>query len=182
MRADGGADWSRAQRRLHWTNAALILLAFPIAWVMVAVPFRELLLKFVLFQVHKTLGLLVLMTGLARVFVRVRHGRPEWDAGLPRWQRKAAERLHVALYILLLLVPVLGYLVACTAPIQIPTLFFGIVPVPALFGVNKVWFPVLLNLHRAAAIALVLLAAGHAAAAVHNHRRGRNVLRRMWSG
>ncbi len=149
---------------------------------MAAVPFEELLLKFLLFQVHKTLGLLVLIAALLRLVIRFRRGRPEWDPGLPGWQRKAAGRLHAALYVLLLVVPVLGYLVACTAPVQIPTLFFGILPVPAIVGESKPWFPLLLDLHRAAAIALVLLATGHAAAAIHNHRRDLPVLRRMWSG
>lgn len=174
--------WSPAQRRLHWVIALLIVLAFPIAWVMAAVPFEDLLLKFVLFQVHKTLGLLVLLAAVARVLVRLRRGRPDWDEELAKWQRKAAQRLHAALYVLILVVPVLGYFVACTAPVDIPTLFFGVLPVPAIVGVNKVWFPVLLDLHRAAAITLVLLAIGHAAAAVQHHRRGRAVLRRMWSG
>jgi len=182
MRADWAAAWSPAQRRLHWANASLILLAFPVAWVMVAVPLRELLLKFVLFQLHKTLGLLALAVGVARLGIRLRRGRPDWDAGLPDWQRKAAEGLHTALYVLILVVPALGYLVACTAPLQIPTLFLGFVPVPAVIGASQAWYPVLLQLHRGAAIGLVLLAAGHAAAAVHNHRRGLGVLRRMWSG
>ncbi|MGH7107912.1 MAG: cytochrome b [Acetobacteraceae bacterium] len=174
--------WSPAQRRLHWAIALLILLAFPIAWVMAAVPFADLLLKFVLFQVHKTLGLLVLLAALARLLVRLRRGRPDWDEDLADWQRKAARHLHAALYVLILAVPALGYFVACTAPAQIPTLFLGVVPVPAIVGVNKLWFPVLLDLHRAAAITLVLLAIGHAAAAVQHHRLGRTVLRRMWSG
>jgi len=160
----------------------LILLAFPIAWWMAAVPFEELLLKFVLFQVHKTLGILVLIAVLWRLFIRLRRGRPEWEAGLPEWQRKAARRLHVALYVLLLVVPVLGYLVACTAPARIPTLFLGVIPIPAIVGASKPWFLLLLDLHRAAAIALVLLAIGHAAAAIHNHRRGLAGLRKMWSG
>ncbi|MGH7068877.1 MAG: cytochrome b [Acetobacteraceae bacterium] len=182
MPGDLPGRWSPAQRRLHWAIALLILVAFPIAWVMAAVPFEDLLLKFVLFQVHKTLGLLVLLAAVARIFIRLHRGRPGWEEELPEWQRKAAQRLHAALYVLIFLVPVLGYFVACTAPVEIPTLFLGVLPVPAIVGVSKPWFPVLLDLHRAAAITLVLLASGHAAAAVQHHRRGRAVLRRMWSG
>lgn len=176
------ASWSRAQRRLHWWHALLILLAFPIAWVMVAVPLEQLLLKFVLFQIHKTLGLLALGVALARLALRLTRGRPGWDPGLPDWQRRAAAGLHLALYALFLVVPVLGYLVACTAPLQIPTLFLGFIPIPALLGMNKELFLLLFAAHRTAAIALVLLAAGHALAAVHNQVHGRPVLARMWSG
>ncbi|MGH7121728.1 MAG: cytochrome b [Acetobacteraceae bacterium] len=181
-RTDTRLAWSPAQRRLHWAIALMILLAFPIAWIMAAVPFAELLLKFILFQVHKTLGLLVLIAAILRLVVRLRRGRPAWDAGLSQWQQNAARRLHAALYVLLFVVPVLGYFVACTAPVRIPTLFLGVIPIPGVIGENERWFPILLDLHRAAAIALVLLAAGHAAMALHHHRRGVGVLRRMWSG
>lgn len=181
-RADKRIAWSPAQRRLHWAIAVMVLLAFPIAWVMAGVPFEELLLKFILFQVHKTIGLLVLIAAIARLGIRLCRGRPAWDAGLSEWQQNAARRAHAALYVLLFTVPVLGYFVACTAPIGIPTLFLGVLPVPAIVGESERWFPILLNLHRAAAIALVLLAAGHAAAALQHHRRGLGVLRRMWSG
>lgn len=149
---------------------------------MAAIPFTELLLKFLLFQVHKTLGLLVLALAALRLVIRLRRGRPAWDARLLAWQLSAARRLHAALYLLLFVVPVLGYFVACTAPVRIPTLFFGILPVPALVGENKFWFPILLDLHRAAAIALVVLAAVHAAAALHHHQRGLALLRKMWAG
>lgn len=174
--------WSGAQRRLHWTHAVLIVLAFSIAWMMVGVSLDALLLKFVLFQIHKTLGLLALAVALARLGLRLARRRPPWDPALPAWQRKAAQGTHLALYGLFLLVPVLGYLVACTAPLQIPTLFLGVIPIPSLFGVSRTYFVILFAAHRTAAIALIVLACGHALAAVHNQRRGIPVLSRMWSG
>lgn len=181
-RTDSPLAWRPAQRRLHWAIAALIVLAFPVAWVMAAVPFEELLLKFVLFQVHKTLGILVLVAVIPRLVIRLRHGRPAWDAEITRWQQNAAGCLHATLYVLLFAVPVLGYFVACTAPVRIPTLFFGVLPIPGITGESPRWFPLLLDLHRAAAITLVVLATGHAAVALHHHRSGLAVLRRMWAG
>jgi cytochrome b561 len=77
------AGWSTAQRRLHWWTAALVGLGFVLGWVMVAVPLRALLAKFLLYQVHKTLGLLVLGLTAARLPVRLRRGRPAWDAAVP---------------------------------------------------------------------------------------------------
>jgi hypothetical protein len=46
MAAERPASWSRAQRILHWAIAALVLLAAPMGVYMVALPFRQLLLKF----------------------------------------------------------------------------------------------------------------------------------------
>jgi cytochrome b561 len=176
------AQWSSAQRRLHWWTASLVGLGFVLGWVMVAVPLRVLLTKFLLYQAHKTLGLLVLMLTLARLPVRLRRGRPAWDAALPAWQRRAAARMHLALYGLLLVVPALGYLTAATAPAQVPTLFLGVIPVPHLVGTDLAWFAVLRQVHRALAILLVALATAHALAALANHLRGHRGLVAMWRG
>jgi cytochrome b561 len=176
------AGWSIAQRRLHWWTAGLVGLGFVLGWVMVAVPLRALLAKFLLYQAHKTLGLLVLLLTLARLPLRLRRGRPHWDAALPDWQRRAAALMHLALYGLLLVVPVLGYLTAATAPAQVPTLFLGVIPVPHLIGADPAWFAVLRQVHRALAILLVALASAHALAAVTNHLRGHRGLAAMWRG
>ena len=174
--------WSRGQRALHWWTAAFVAVTFVIAWVMVAVPLSELLVKFLLYQLHKTLGILVFLAVLARLVLRARRGRPDQDTGMPAWQARAAAGGHAALYGLLLVTPMLGYLTASLAPLRIPTLFLGVIPLPALTGPDAAWFAVVVVLHRICACALVLLAAGHAAAAIQHHRRGLGVLRRMWKG
>ncbi len=179
MANETAAGWSRPQRVLHWTMAALVLLAVPVGLIMTALPFRELLLKFVLYQLHKTLGLTVFVLVLAQLALHWRRGRPAWDAGLPAWQRRAAVAVHAALFSLLLLTPLAGYLTAATAPAKIPTLFLGVIPVPHLVGTNPVWFGVLREVHVALATLLVLLACGHALIAVQHHLKGRNTLIRM---
>lgn len=177
--AEPPAAWSAAQRVLHWWTAALVLLAFPMGWLMVAVPLHELLAKFLLYQLHKTLGLLIFAMVAVRLALRAKGGRPGWNLDLPEWQRRAAGTMHGLLYALLLVTPVLGYLTAATAPARVPTLFLGVIPVPHLLAPDPAWFAVLRQSHRSLAILLVVLAAGHATAAVHNHRRGRATLARM---
>ena len=149
---------------------------------MVGLPFTQLLLKFRLYQAHKTIGLIVLALVCLRLFLRMVWRRPEQDEDLPRWQLGAASSVHAVLYVLLLAVPVLGYLTAATAPIGVPTLFLGLLKVPHLVGPDREWFAMIRPLHRGAAIALVLLASGHATMAIHHHGRGRATLRRMWRG
>jgi cytochrome b561 len=175
------ADWSLTQRLLHWTTAILVIGGFVVAFVMVALPLRELVLKFTLYQVHKSIGLLVLVTVLARLALRLMRGRPAHE-GLSRSQARAASVGHGALYGLLIVVPVLGYCVASTASLRIPTRFLGLIALPDPFGANPALFAVLRPLHLGLAIALVALAAGHAAMAVYHHLRGNRVLWRMWSG
>ncbi len=177
-----GPGWTATQRRLHWWIAALIGIGFCVAPLMVAVPLRALLAKFLLYQLHKTIGLTVLALAAARLVVRARHGRPAPDATMPAWQRRAAASVHAALYALALITPSFGYLTAATAPAQVPTLFLLIVPVPHVIGPSPAWYPLIRQLHRGCAILLVTLGLGHAAAALRHHRRGRPTLLAMWRG
>jgi cytochrome b561 len=182
MPTDQPAGWSRAQRRLHWWIAALIILGFALGWLMVAVPLAQLLTKFLLYQLHKTIGLTVLLLAVLRIAVRLRHGRPPWEADLPAWQRHAAATVHALLYLLILATPILGYFTAATAPAQVPTLYFLVIPVPHLVGPSTAAFGIVQPLHRALAILLILLASGHAAMAIRHHSQGRATLTMMWRG
>ena len=180
--APAASVWSLAQRRLHWWTAALVAFGFALGWVMVATPLRALLLKFVFFQLHKTLGLLVFAMAAGRLLLRATRPRPVSDAGLPPWHIRAAAIGHAALYVLLVAVPLLGYLTAASAPAGVPTLFLGVIPVPHVLAPDAAWFAALRPLHQALAIALVVLAGGHALFALWHHRHGRGTLRAMWGG
>lgn len=179
MSASLSEGWSTAQRRLHWIVAGLVAAGFAIGLVMVALPLTLLLEKILAYQAHKSIGLLVPPLVLWRLWLRARHGRPPEDKGIPAWQRHAAALGHAALYALLLVVPVLGYLSASTAPGQIETVFFLLIPVPHLLGPDEALYERLRGLHQALAWTLVVLAAGHAAMALVHHRQGRRTLVRM---
>jgi cytochrome b561 len=182
MAMERPASWSRAQRTLHWAIAALVLLAAPLGVCMVALPFRQLLLKFLLYQLRKTVGITAFLLALGQLALHWRRGRPAWDAALPDWQRRAASAVHAALFGSLAVTPLLGYLTAATAPARIPTLFLGVIPVPHLVGTDPAWFAVLRRVHLGLALLLVALAFGHALLALHHHRAGERTLVRMWRG
>jgi cytochrome b561 len=171
--------WSPAQRRLHWTVALLVACGFVIGLVMVALPLTQLLAKIIAYQVHKTIGLLVPPLVAWRLVLRARRGRPADDPALPGWQRRAAAAGHAALYALLIVVPVLGYLSASSAPGQIETVMFLLIPIPHVLEPDEATYEALRALHQALAWSLVVLAAGHGAMAVAHHRRGHRVLARM---
>lgn len=179
MSASSSEGWSAAQRRLHWAVAALVAAGFMLGLVMVALPLTWLLEKILAYQAHKTIGLLVPPLVLWRLWLRARRGRPAEDPSIPPRQRMLATAGHVVLYLLLIAVPVLGYLSASTAPGGIETTLFLLIPVPHLLPADEALYGMIRPVHEVAAWALVLLAAGHAAAAVHHHVRGRTVLRAM---
>lgn len=179
MSASSSEGWSAAQRRLHWAVALLVVLAFAVGLVMVALPLTQLLAKIIAYQAHKTIGLLVPPLVLWRLWLRARRGRPAPDPALSRWQRRAAAAGHGALYALLIAVPVLGYLGASTAPGGIETVLFLLVPIPHVLEPDEALYERIRAVHQAAAWALVVLAAGHAAAALRHHARGHGILRAM---
>lgn len=140
---------ARIRRHLHWWTAALVIVGFAVAWLMTAVPVTELLTKFLLYQLHKSLGLCV--SGLAALRLVL-----AWRAGA----RPGA--ITATLYALLLFVPALGYLTAAASPTAVPTLFFLMLNVPHTIAPNAAVFDVIRPLHKWLAIGLVGLAAWHA--------------------
>lgn len=177
--SEDASRWSPAQRRLHAWGAILVLLTFALSLAMVALPMSQLLAKFLAYQLHKTFGLLVLFVTLARLALRARRTVPEL-AGLGPGMRRAAQVGQGALYGLLVLVPLLGYLTAQAAAGPVPTTIFLVIPVPHLLDPNPALYAWLRPIHWIAAYALIAMAGLHAALAVHHHRRGLPVLRRIW--
>ncbi|MBE9604404.1 cytochrome b/b6 domain-containing protein [Acetobacteraceae bacterium H6797] len=169
---DETPGWRPAQRRLHWWVAALVALGFAIGLTMMRADSLGVLVTFLLYQIHKSIGLVVLLLVLWRLWLRHRHGRPP-EVELPHWERRAAAIGQGLLYALLLVVPVLGYLTASAAPIGIETLFLFVIPLPPLVAPDQALYEQLEPIHRAAAWALVLLALGHAGMAVARGRVGR---------
>jgi cytochrome b561 len=141
---------ARVRRHLHWWTAALVVIGFSLAWVMTALPATVLLIKFLLYQAHKTIGLTVAMLAVVRLW-------------LSYWSGSRIGPIEAMLYAMLLVVPLLGYLTAAAAPGGVPTLFLLIVPVPHALPPSQAVFEAIRPFHRWIAIGLIALAAWHAA-------------------
>jgi cytochrome b561 len=138
------------RRHLHWWTAALVVIGFAIAWLMTALPTTELLVKFLLYQMHKSLGLCVF--GLAALRLALAYRTGDHPRGAP-----------AALYGLLLAVPLLGYLTAAASPTAVPTLLFLVFNVPHVIAPDQAMFDAIRPAHKWLAIGLIGLAAWHAA-------------------
>lgn len=158
------------------------MLGFGIGLYMVGLPFRRLLQKFLLYQLHKTIGITVLVLAGTQIVLHTRRGRHARDRDLPRWQSRAAAVVHALLFALIVLTPAFGYVTAATAPARVPTLFLGVIPVPHIIGTSRFWFSILRPVHLTLAILLVSLASGHALVALDHHRKDRRTLIAMWRG
>lgn len=156
-------------RRLHWWTAALVAVMLALGWIMVAVPLAQLLVKFVLYQAHKTVGIVIFGLTLWRLTLRWRHGT---SALPPGWRGRAAGIVHVALLVLLLAMPTTGFLLSAASPSGVPTLFLGVISIPHPIGPDPVLFERLRMLHRLEGWAMLVLGLGHGAAGLFFHRAG----------
>lgn len=146
---------------LHWLVAALIIGGFALGWVMTDIPgFTPTKLRY--FSWHKWIGVTVLALVVIRLAWRATHQPPPLPDSTGRWTAIAAHATHHLLYLLMVAVPLSGYLYSSVAGIQV--VYLGIVPLPTLLAPHPEWRHVFRTIHvwldwtLAAFVALHLLA------------------------
>jgi cytochrome b561 len=165
-------------RLLHWATVAALLVVGTLGlWLGWAAPEDE-ALKLRLYNIHESIGFLILPVTLFRLGWRWRHPPPP-AMPQPVALQRAAHATHVAFYVLLLAMPMVGLL--ATNAWGFPLRLFGLLPVPSPLGVNEALAPALTSLHGWMALCLGLLVAVHAGAALvwHGLIRRDGLLRRM---
>ncbi|HEX7876463.1 MAG TPA: cytochrome b/b6 domain-containing protein [Sphingobium sp.] len=111
---------------LHWTIAVLIAFQISVGSALEDLGARG----FALYQLHKSVGVSIFLLTLLRVGVRFWKPRPEpAERG---WRGALAKAVHGGLYVFMLGAPLTGWALVSTAKVKVPTLLFGIVPLPHL--------------------------------------------------
>jgi cytochrome b561 len=166
-----------AAKALHWLVALLVAVQFGIAWGMPDIGPHTKLGR--LINLHLTVGALIGLATLGRVSWRLRHSRPGASATEPRWLRAAARVSHATLYVLLLIVPLLGWAAASARGWHV-TLFPGLA-LPALLPRGSQSGFLAGDVHIFVAYTLLALVALHIAAALYHRLILRDdVLARMF--
>jgi len=112
-----GAIW------LHWLIALAILAQLGIGFIMVHWAGIADQTRFLIFQWHKTIGILVLLLSIIRIGWRLVN-KPPAKAPMLYLEKVAAQIVTFLFYVLMLAVPVTGWLVVSASPTGIPTLLF----------------------------------------------------------
>jgi len=134
--------------------------------------------KLKLYAWHKWIGITVFGLALLRVLWRITHPVPPPPAGMPAWQRQLAAAVHGLLYLLLILIPLSGWLMSSAKGFQ--TVYLGIWPIPDLLGKHEALGEILEEVHEALNNGLMWLLLAHVGAALKHHYLDRDdVLRRM---
>ncbi|EQD54915.1 cytochrome B561, partial [mine drainage metagenome] len=160
----------------HWLVALGIFALAGIGLYMVDMPLGMAKLK--VYLLHKALGVTVLALVLLRLLWRLFDRHPHYPAHMPRWQVGAAHASHALLYLLLLLLPISGWVYNSASGFPLP--WFGLLQLPAIAPVSKSLAHVALSVHETAFWVLAAVVLLHIVAALDHHFRHRDtVLARM---
>ena len=140
---------------LHWVIAIGILILIGMGLIMDHVSLDPMRV-FQLYQLHKSIGITVLMLVCLRVGWRLTHVAPSLPDSMPVRERQVAHLAHLALYGLQVILPLSGWAMVSVSVLGIPTVLFGTVPWPDL--------PVLATLHNKGPVEVVLKEFHHWAA------------------
>lgn len=165
-------------RGLHWTTAALMAVIIVLGLYLGWGPEPPEATKMLIYNIHESTGLLVLVLTLVRFAWRQANPPPPLDPALPAVQRFAAHANHAGLYVLMVAMPLSGFL--ATNAWGFPLTWYGLIPIPSPIGRSEAWAPVLQAVHNWSALLIVLFIAVHVAAALYHHLvRRDDTLRRM---
>jgi len=155
--APGNTRYPRRVRWLHWLMAVIILGMLAVGFTMVHLIDDAVPVKFDwLYPYHKSFGMLALILVLIRLAVRRSARLPGLPRSLPPWERRLAKAAHVALYTLMVLVPLMGYSLSSSFTQSDGVYFFG-VNLPELLPKNDARYAVFERLHAIFAYTLLAL-------------------------
>ncbi|OLP62624.1 hypothetical protein BJF93_12500 [Xaviernesmea oryzae] len=106
---------------LHWAIALAILFQLAIGFAMIRLDLFPRDLRFTLIQWHKTVGLTVLALTLARIAWRL-FNPPPAHPPMPKAEKALAGLVHGLFYVLMLAVPLSGWVLVSASSTKIPTL------------------------------------------------------------
>jgi cytochrome b561 len=155
--------FSPAARLLHWLMALMILTMLFIGVGMVATVSER---HTWLVDIHKPLGIAILLLAIVRLAVRWRRPPPPLPADLPAPQKLAAHASHWLLYALMIAMPLIGW--AMLSAGGYPVMLSSSMRLPAILPFDPVAFAILRHLHTWLALLLFLTFLAHLAAALYH--------------
>ena len=164
--------YSNTAAAFHWVTVVLVLtqayLGFTFANSAEG-PARD-----NIFIWHKTVGVVILLVVLARLAYRLTNKPPPYPPQLPAWERFAGTWNHRIFYLLLIAMPLVGFVSVSGFANGPTTPLVGGISVPVLPGVSKATGELAGEVHSIAAFLLVALILLHVAAALKHQFIDRN--------
>lgn len=157
--------YTATAKALHWVIAVLIFGMLGLGFYMTGLELSP--TKLQLFSWHKWAGVTVFVLVLVRLAWRVGHKPPALPPHMSPIERFAAHAGHLVLYVLMLAIPLSGWLMSSAKGFQ--TVWFGVLPLPDLVGKDKALGDLLQTVHLALNFVLIAVLLGHVGAALKHH-------------
>ena len=169
-------SYTKTAKALHWLMAALLFGLLGIGFYMHDLPLSP--EKLQLYSWHKWAGVTAFLLVAFRLFWRLAHRPPALPASMPKRMQFAAHAGHLLLYVLMIAIPLSGWLMSSAKGFQ--TVYFGVLPLPDLVGKDKELGDLLKEAHEALNFGLLVLVGLHVAGALKHHLIDKDAtLRRM---
>lgn len=176
MNRNSAERYSSVAQLLHWLVALFVVAQFALAWTADALPRDE--RPAALMLTHKSIGLTVLVLVIIRLAWRFLHKPPAFPSSMPRAEQWLSRITHWGLYVLLLAMPLSGWLMVSAAGGQVE--WFWLVSVPAPMGENEAWGDFFHETHELLCWVLFALAVFHVVAGLwHGLVKKDGVMERM---
>ncbi|MGU7771566.1 cytochrome b [Burkholderia sp. MR1-5-21] len=173
--ADNSGSYTRTAVLLHWLIAVLIAIGFAVGATMIDLPLSPQKAK--VFAYHKWIGITVLALAGVRVAWRATHAAPR-ELPMPGWQQFAARVTHALLYVLIMAIPLVGWMYTSAA--GFPVVYLKLWQLPDLVSKNRELAETLKAAHKSLAWGLSCVVALHVVAALKHHFIDRDAtLKRM---
>ncbi|QIG81107.1 cytochrome b [Stakelama tenebrarum] len=154
--------YDRVAIALHWLVAALVIINLVLGL------FHESLFDArQVIPLHKSIGMTVLLLSIARVVWRLGHRAPALPAQMPGWEKASAHATHLALYGLILLLPLTGWMMSSNPERPRPVGWFGLFDFPVL-PINEALAGFGHEAHEILGFAMLALVVLHIAAALRH--------------
>jgi cytochrome b561 len=178
MRAsDAAGRYTTTAIVLHWIVALAVIAQIALGWWMQSIPKQPPGIRADAFNLHKSIGLTILMLMAVRLAWRATHAPPP-PVTMPAWQAFAARANHWLLYACLLLQPMSGYIGSAVS--GYPVRYVGWV-LPTWAVRNDALKDLLSQVHLVTSVILVAAIVLHVAAALKHQFFDRDsLLARMW--
>ena len=142
-------------RLLHWTMAVMVLTMLCIGVAMVV----SLGNYHVLMSIHRPLGIAILILVVVRFVNRLLNPPPPFPASMSRAERLAATASELAMYGLMLVLPLIGWGMLSAA--RYPIVLHGALHLPFILPHSAALYAVLRKAHTILAYLFVLTFMGH---------------------
>lgn len=157
--------WGWVSLSIHWLTVVLVLTLCAVGLLMDELSNSP--TKIQVYALHKSFGLTVLGLTAFRLLWRLYAGVPQPVPGTPRWQSIAASLSHGALYVVLLAMPISGWLYNSAS--GFPLKWFGVVSLPKLSGYDPDVKAFAHDMHETLFLVLAAIITVHALAALKHH-------------